>query len=448
MRIHSYALLLLVGSTGLVGGACVSSSDSESEPESLGVAEQQLPCEDCEPPPGGEDPGGGGSTTPLPCGGGSYANPSSNPQFPSYLSRKFRYAHDYAGRIGYPMGFLNFHQANYGGSTGEVRGTILVRQTAYAGWEDVPESALGYSSIDNVPEMMRLANDYAVSHGYKAGMPTFHQASYNGVVVKGIAFFRHEAVEFRDVPACELGYPNLDDVGQMMRGANDYADRQGFSAAFPTFHTANYGSGVVYGVMLFKPGTTDWQDVRYADLDTTCGGKFDSPCPGGQCDTGIPYYYDSKCQLHAEVPEPRGGEGEQCYSNGTCDPGLECGSNGLFSDSECFAPVYVPPSTTIGMSPNPNDPASWFRYKNDSVSSPLFTQEALVVSVKNMSSRAIQLRHVDASNRAVTGVVGANEEITGAFVDMTVSGKWSADISGTQAGAPSGVSLAIKYRAP
>jgi hypothetical protein len=438
MRTHSIALLMLAACTGLIAPSCAASDD----PESLAEIEQMLPCEDCENP---EDPDPTGGGVPAPCGGVVYSNPSSSPKYPSNLSQRFRNAHDYAGRAGYPMGFLNFHQANYPG-TGEVRGMSFVAESAYAGWEDVPVSVLGSASIDDIPEMMRLANDYAVAHGYKAGMPTFHQAVYNGVHVRGVAFFRHEAVEFRDVPACELGNPDLNDVGQMMRGANDYAGRHGFSAGFPTFHTASYGNGPVYGVMLFNPGTTDWQDVRYADLDTWCGGNFQSACPGTQCDTGAPYHYDNRCHIHPYKPPPCGAEGERCCSGGTCvDPSLECGSSGIFSDSKCFAPVPVPPSTAVGMS---RDWASWFRYDSGHVNSPLLGQEALVVSVKNMSDRSIQLRHVDKSNRTFTEVVGAYQEVTGSFVGSTVSGGWSADISGTQPGSPAQVTLTIKYRAP
>jgi hypothetical protein len=94
------------------------------------------------------------------------------------------------------------------------------------------------------------------------------------------------------------------------------------------------------------------------------------------------------------------------------------------------------------------DPANWFRYNSGQVNSPVWGKEVLVVSVKNLSGRSIQLRHLDKSNHIFTEVVGANQEVTGSFAGSTVSGTWSADISGTEPGSPSQVSLIIKYRDP
>jgi hypothetical protein len=71
--------------------------------------------------------------------------------------------------------------------------------------------------------------------------------------------------EWRDVPRAELGNPQIDDVPAMMRAANDYSSREGFAAGFPTFHQADYGQGVVYGIVLLKPGVSTWRDIS-ADL--------------------------------------------------------------------------------------------------------------------------------------------------------------------------------------
>ena len=39
----------------------------------------------------------------------------------------------------------------------------------------------------------------------------------------------------------------------------------GYAAAFPTFHEANYGQGLVFGLKLFHHGATAWRDIP-ADL--------------------------------------------------------------------------------------------------------------------------------------------------------------------------------------
>ena len=51
----------------------------------------------------------------------------------------------------------------------------------------------------------------------------------------------------------------------MFRAASDYAAAHGFAGGFPTFHQADYGNGVVYGLHLLAPGSIRWQDVS-ADL--------------------------------------------------------------------------------------------------------------------------------------------------------------------------------------
>jgi hypothetical protein len=41
--------------------------------------------------------------------------------------------------------------------------------------------------------------------------------------------------------------------------------RQGYPAAMPNFHSADWGQGLVYGTFLFRPGSVPWRDVP-ADL--------------------------------------------------------------------------------------------------------------------------------------------------------------------------------------
>jgi hypothetical protein len=116
---------------------------------------------------------------------------------------RFRQAHDYAGWHGFITGWPNFHEADYG--DGIVQGTFLLRG-GVADWRDVPRSDYGVFDIEDVPAMMRAANDYAVSNGYEAGIPNFHQANYGNGVVYGTFLIKNGNTHFLDAP--QHLYPN------------------------------------------------------------------------------------------------------------------------------------------------------------------------------------------------------------------------------------------------
>src|SRR5450756_1340609 len=176
--------------------------------------------------------------------------------------RRFREVQRYADMHGFFAGFPNFHEADYG--DGVVYGTILLRDTE-AEWRDVPRSEYQIFHIEDVPGLFRAANDYAGRQGYPAAFPNCEQADNGQGVVYGTILMKPGSTEWRDVPRAELGNPQIDDVPAMMRAANDYSSREGFAAGFPTFHQADYGQGVVYGIVLLKPGVSTWRDVP-ADL--------------------------------------------------------------------------------------------------------------------------------------------------------------------------------------
>jgi len=176
--------------------------------------------------------------------------------------RRFREVQRYANAHGFLAGFPNFHEADYG--DGVVYGTILLRDTE-AEWRDVPRSEYQIFHIEDVPGLFRAANDYAAREGYPAAFPNCEQADHGQGVVYGTILMKPGTTEWRDVPRAELGDPQIDDVPAMMRAANDYASRYGFAAGFPTFHQADYGQGVVYGIVLLRPGVSTWRDVP-ADL--------------------------------------------------------------------------------------------------------------------------------------------------------------------------------------
>jgi Repeat of unknown function (DUF346) len=202
--------------------------------------------------------------------------------------RRFREAHDYAVWHGFATGWPNFHQADYG--DGLVYGTFLLPSTT-ADFRDVPRDEYGVYQVEDVPAMFRAANDYAVKQGYAAGLPDFHQADHGAGVVYGTFLIKQGMVNFRDVPAAELGLWDRTQVPAMIRAANDYAVRTGYGAAFPTFHEADYGNGPVFGLILLHPGASAWRDVpadllrKYSDAATPLAvilcRPSDVPAPAG-----------------------------------------------------------------------------------------------------------------------------------------------------------------------
>jgi Repeat of unknown function (DUF346) len=185
--------------------------------------------------------------------------------------RRFREAHDYSVWHGSATGWPNFHEADYG--DGLVYGTFLLPDST-VDFRDVPRDDYGIYHVEDVAGMFRAANDYAAQHGYAAGLPDFHQADYGAGVVYGTFLIKPGMIDFRDVPAAVLGLWDRTQVPAMMRAANDYAVHAGYAAAFPTFHEADYGSGLVFGLILFRAGTSTWRDVpadvlrKYSDPAT------------------------------------------------------------------------------------------------------------------------------------------------------------------------------------
>ncbi len=176
--------------------------------------------------------------------------------------RRFREVQRYADVHGFFAGFPNFHEADYG--DGVVYGTILLRDTE-AEWRDVPRSEYNIFHIEDVPGLFRAADAYAGQQGYPAAFPNCEQADHGQGVVYGTILMKSGTTEWRDVLRSDLGDPDINDVPAMMRAANDYSAREGFAAGFPTFNQADHGAGVVYGIVLLKPGISTWRDVP-ADL--------------------------------------------------------------------------------------------------------------------------------------------------------------------------------------
>ncbi|XXF80026.1 hypothetical protein P2318_09815 [Myxococcaceae bacterium GXIMD 01537] len=355
-------------------------------------------------------------------------------------------AHDYARRAGYLDGFPNFHGAVYNGV--EVWGTFLVPAVSGAEFRDVPLSELGNVAISDVPSMMRAAQVYAVNNGFVAAMPTFHQATYNGVEVRGIYLFRSNAVEFRDVPSCQLGFAGLLDVGRLFRAVNDYSGRAGFAGGFPTFYNRKLTDGnTVYGVILFKSGMLDWRDVKTGEYNQGCGGVAQSRCSDG-CDFDAPYYWDGLCRKVPPPPPPPPPCGS--YTQQCCTTNSPCRTDAYLTciDNRC---EYTPPGSgsssgtgSVGMSST-----GCGNYANGDVVNPVISSNwALITKIKNTSGYEARVRHTDKNGKAAEVLLSAGAEVDWSTANLTYAGVWSTTISTTCAAAPSSVAISVQYRMP
>jgi hypothetical protein len=172
----------------------------------------------------------------------------------------FPSVHDYAVREGYVGGIPNFYSAAYGGGT--VYGCVLLKPQ-YAEWRDIPFADL--NSPPTPEARFREVNDYSKSlNSIIGGYPNFHQFDYGQGLVCGSVFLKDGAAEWRDLLATELGNPQT--AEDRFRAVHDYASRNGFAGAFPNFHQADYGQGIVYGTFLLKPEAVEWRDVPYSQL--------------------------------------------------------------------------------------------------------------------------------------------------------------------------------------
>ncbi len=154
--------------------------------------------------------------------------------------------------------YPNFHEVRQGNNT--VGGTVFLKSTS-AEWQDVLLSDLGNPPIDDFAARMRATQNYAVRNGYVGGFPNFFHKDYGKGIVCGTVLIGHGGAEWRDVPLSELGNPALDNITARMTSANDYAFKNGFLGGFPTFYHADYGKGIVCGIILIKKEAGIWRDV-------------------------------------------------------------------------------------------------------------------------------------------------------------------------------------------
>jgi hypothetical protein len=179
----------------------------------------------------------------------------ANPPPPYSADELFRITHRHALSQGFPTAFRTWYCAS------SKCGVFFINPQAVAEAKDVPREVLTHD-FSNVPEMYRAADNYQSSQGgLGAAIPAFEQGDHGQGVVYWTIFLKHSAYEWRDVPKSELGWAEISDYESMFRAADLYAWHHGFSGAFPTFHQAGEGNDIVYGLVLLKPGMTEWQDV-------------------------------------------------------------------------------------------------------------------------------------------------------------------------------------------
>jgi hypothetical protein len=197
---------------------------------------------------------------------------------------RFRNANRFAGVQGYAGGFPNFHETDHG--HGVVYGTYLFTHAAVE-WRDVARGELvvhdpGVVHMEDVAAVVRAVNRWAGARGFAAGFPTFEQAMTSNGAVLGALLLRPGHSQWQDVRRADLGDVGIGDVPALMRAANDWARAQGFAAGYPTFEQADHGQGVVAGVTLLNASAVAWRDVFADVLAMQSRYSFDPGLTGGQ----------------------------------------------------------------------------------------------------------------------------------------------------------------------
>lgn len=144
---------------------------------------------------------------------------------------------------------------------GMVVGSIILDRDIVE-WRDIPASQLG--NPNSIERHFTAVHDYAVRNGFEAGLPNFHQADYGQGRVYGTYLIKKGAAEHRDILVAELGKPKTPE--DRFKAVYGYAIRNGFEAGFPNFHHANYGHGEVYGTFLLRKPFATWRDIPAYDI--------------------------------------------------------------------------------------------------------------------------------------------------------------------------------------
>jgi hypothetical protein len=162
------------------------------------------------------------------------------------------------------MGFVGGYPTFYFRREGreQLAGALLFREGA-AKWDDVPLVQFGNPRLDDFGQRMRGAQDYAVRAGFVGAFPNFFDTDNGFGPVAGTIFLPAVTAEWRDLAWTDIGNPDLDDFVGRFRGVNDWAVRNGFLGGFPNMYHADHPNGRVGGSILIKPSQAD---VRWVHL--------------------------------------------------------------------------------------------------------------------------------------------------------------------------------------
>lgn len=108
--------------------------------------------------------------------------------------------------------------------------------------------------------------DYSGSvEGVMGCFPNFEEGIEENQQVFMVHLIKSGMAEYSGkISGDEIGNPDRKDVPAMFRAANRYAQKHGYIAGIPNLH--HDGNANVYGMIFFKEGTADIQDVKVSDL--------------------------------------------------------------------------------------------------------------------------------------------------------------------------------------
>lgn len=173
---------------------------------------------------------------------------------------RFRSVNDWGTNRGYVSCYPNFHQGR--SSSGDVLGAVCLRRSGIAS-QDL--FAVDLENPKSSDARFRSVANWVTQQGLGvAGYPNFHALDRGKGLLYGSVVFQSDAVDVKDIPTEELGYPSSSE--QRFRAIANWATRRGYVGGFPTFHQANYGQGDVFGAVLIKKGYGESVSIPVSQL--------------------------------------------------------------------------------------------------------------------------------------------------------------------------------------
>ena len=113
----------------------------------------------------------------------------------------------------------------------------------------------------------RQVNSYASLHGFVGAYPNFHRADHGHGIVNGTFLLKAPFAEWKDIPLSELDHCDLNDLAARFRATAVWATNHGYAVGFPNFFQADYGHGIVCGTVLLSSNAVEWRDIPIAELN-------------------------------------------------------------------------------------------------------------------------------------------------------------------------------------